>query len=39
MKNDAKIIDLVIRLFFLGLLLFAGFTLPASLPNHDPLGE
>ncbi|MDB9390289.1 AI-2E family transporter [Microcystis aeruginosa] len=27
MKNDAKIIDLVIRLFFLGLLLFAGFTL------------
>jgi predicted PurR-regulated permease PerM len=27
MENDSKIIDLVIRLFFLGLLLFAGFTL------------
>jgi predicted PurR-regulated permease PerM len=27
MENDTKIIDLVIRLFFLGLLLFAGFTL------------
>lgn len=27
MENDSKIIDLVVRLFFLGLLLFAGFTL------------